>query len=116
MFLNVILGLRVSVNEGNHEPEIGMIIAIILINIIFIVVVALFIRWFTKPKLYPITVIKDENNKIVFAVYQQKNVYKVVNQVQPKFQPATFYNWEDVVSFIKNETKDWDIEVDFLKK
>lgn len=112
--------LAVVVDENLLPDEntsfLSDILAPIIFITLFIVLIIILIYLFSRPKLYPIAVIKDENNKIAFAVYQQKNVYKVVNQAQPKFQPATFNNWSDVVSFIKNETKDWDIDVDFLKK
>mgnify|MGYP000951246396 CR=1 FL=1 len=114
MFLDVIVGVDEDLlpNSGTDYSElIGFIFVIV-----FIILVVIAIYLFTRPKLYPITVIRDENNIIAFSIYQQKNVYKIVNENQPKYQPATFKSWEDVVSFIKNETKDWDIEVDFLKK
>lgn len=116
MFLNLMVSVNEDLLPGNNEPDITTILAFIIIFILFIGTIALAIKWFKRPKLYPIAVIKDENNKIAFAVYQQKKVYKVVNQAQKNLQPATFYDWSDVVSFIKNETKDWDVEVDFLKK
>lgn len=86
----------------------------IVLIILFSLILVIFIGYllFRRPKLYPIAVVKDENDKIAFAVYQHKKVYKVVNQRERKYQPATFHDWSDVVSFIKNETKDWDIEVD----
>lgn len=115
----MILDVIVGVDDGllpNESIDWSVILAIIFIIVLIVVTVIMAILFFRRKKIYPMAVIKNEEDELLFAIYQLGKIYKVVNIQQSKFEPATFYDWSDVVSYIKNETKEWDPKFDFLNK
>lgn len=81
----------------------GFYVAISIVLIV-IIGVSLFVFW---PRQRAITVIRDSNDEILYAIFQLGSTFLVKNMINKKFEPVRFKNWNDVVSYIERERAAW---------
>ena len=83
-------------------PKEFLIVIIIVLGVI--IGVFTFVFW---PRKKAITVIRDSNDEILYAIFQLGNSFLVKNMINKNFEPAQFKNWSDVVSYIEKEISAW---------
>ncbi len=79
---------------------------VIAISIVLVVIIGVFLFVFW-PRQRAITVIRDANDEILYAIFQLGSTFLVKNMINKKFEPAQFKNWHDVVSYIERERAAW---------
>lgn len=76
-----------------------------LITIALIFVVLYLLR---KKEPFPISYIYDDNDEVIFTIYQLGSIFKVFNYIQTeRTQSVDFKKWDDVVHYIKLEKNRW---------